>query len=391
MPHIRRSSRIQSNKTSVKKERSIPNNPSPANPKTKVKINTKLKPGICFACEQKHPPIRRYNVVEWAQCDNCDQWWHAECACITAEDCVRLAFYDISFTCALCCLKGSPWVLENHSIPVVNSTVFDSGQKNKTELVERVKKVTQVVEESKSSNKSSNIIVVDNIKDGQHWKSSKNIKEKLNQTQELKNIDFAYSLPKGGIALHCNTDEEAEKLLTNWPEAVFNEQEIPHLPKGNSLCSTGYLKNIDIKIKENQLVEFFKNKGCQVQQVKRVFHRHSGNPMPIRKVSFVSNQDLLKACSLVYPYQLNGKPAFCEEEKRLKIVRCFNCHQFNHISANCPNRTTCENCGSEDHTYSEQCHLQSICANCKGSHKSSSKFCPKYIHLLENIRKNNMC
>ena len=107
-------------------------------------------------------------MVEWAQFDNCDQWWHAECACITAEDCVRLAFYDISFTCALCCLKGSPWVLENHSTPEVNSTAFDGGQKNKTESVESVKKVTQVAEESRSPNKPSNIIVVDNIKDGQH-------------------------------------------------------------------------------------------------------------------------------------------------------------------------------------------------------------------------------
>ena len=60
-------------------------------------------------------------VVQWAQCDNCDQWWHAECACIAAEDCVKFAFYDISFTCALCCLRRSPWIAKHHNITLDNS------------------------------------------------------------------------------------------------------------------------------------------------------------------------------------------------------------------------------------------------------------------------------
>ena len=72
MPHIRRSSRIQYNKTSIKKEISTPKTTSPANPKrkSKEKIETKSDPDICFAGQQKHPPIRRYTVVEWAKCGN---------------------------------------------------------------------------------------------------------------------------------------------------------------------------------------------------------------------------------------------------------------------------------------------------------------------------------
>ena len=116
------------------------------------------------------------------------------------------------------------------------------------------------------------------------------------------------------------------------------------------LCSAGYLKNIDIKIKDSQLQEFLESKECKVQQVRRVFHRNGKKPMPIRRAYFASSPDLSKACNIVYPFKLNGKQAFCEEEKRLKILRCFNCHRFNHISANCPNKTTCENCGSEKHT-----------------------------------------
>ena len=85
--------------------------------KESKKNNKKTKASeLCVACKQENPPIRRYSAVEWAQCGHCDKWWHAECACITAEDCVRFSFYDISYTCALCVLKASPWVAINHNI-----------------------------------------------------------------------------------------------------------------------------------------------------------------------------------------------------------------------------------------------------------------------------------
>ena len=140
------------------------------------------EPEIYFACKQKHSPIRRNNVVEWTQCDNCDQWCHAECACITAEDCVRLAFYDISYTCAICCLKGSPWVVENYRLPGVNSAGIECVQERKAEeleIKEMVKQKGVLVTEGSESGKvvsgkeTGNIIVVDNIKEAQHWKSSK--------------------------------------------------------------------------------------------------------------------------------------------------------------------------------------------------------------------------
>ena len=400
MPKVRRSNRVKSKKEPNDNKSSPCPSPAKLNVKSKLKEEQKTEsdPGLCFACKQKHPPVRRFKVVEWAQCDNCDQWWHAECACITAEDCVKFAFYDISFTCALCCLKGSPWIAKNHKITDINPVDTDSKEsceESDRKKVQKKKAVKQekvlVKENSERGEKAGNIIVIDNIGDAQHWKSSKTITERLKQVPELKNTEFAYSLPRGGIALHYKTEEEAASVLNSWPEKVFDEQEKPHFPKENTESSVGYLKNIDIKISDQQLKDFLESKDCQVQQVKRVFHRNSGKPMPIRKVEFSRGKDLVKACNLVLPYLLNGKQAFCERENGVKVVRCFNCHRFNHIVAHCPNRTTCENCGSEDHSDSSGCQLQSKCTNCQGNHKSSSKLCPKYIELLEKIRKRNIC
>ena len=161
-------------------------------------------------------------------------------------------------------------------------------------------------------------------------------------------------------------------MLKNWPEKVFDEQEKPHYPKEKVLCSVGYLQNIDIKLSDQQLEGFLESKECKVQQVRRVLQRQSGKPMPIRKVTFASIEDLSKACNIDFPFRINGKQAFCKKEKILKIVRYFNCHHFNHIGAHCPNRTACENCGSEEHSHSGECRLQCKCPNCEGDHKSAA-------------------
>ena len=408
MPSIRRSTRIQKKKSSqtlveaqndAKKSKCKVNSPL-LNIKTETESDQE-ETQECIACKQKHPPIRRYPQNHWIQCDNCDEWWHVECACVTREDKDRLTRYNISYSCALCILKGSPWIQSNHDLSAkspnvnVNSSCKQENddkeiRKNSVKVKESKKVSFSLPEQGNIEKKSGNIIVVDNIKEAQTWKSSKTIKEKLKSFPELNSVAFAYSLPRGGIALHCSTDKETDEILENWPGKVFSDQEKPHRPKEESPCCTGYLKNIDIRVKDSQLREFLNSKNCKVLEVRKIFHRNSGRPMPIRRVNFATNSDLLKALTIEYPFKLNGKEAFCEQEKRHKVVRCFSCHRFNHIAANCIYKSKCENCGSEEHTFPGDCTSPSTCANCGGNHKCSSKICPKYIEIIQKVRKNNI-
>ena len=237
---------------------------------------------------------------------------------------------------------------------------------------------------------SSNIIVVDNIKETQNLKSSKVIKDKLSQHTEFQEVAFAYSLPRGGVAIHFNSEKKAQDTLENWPKGVFSQTEIPHRTKEKVAGQTGFIKNIDIRLADNQLKSFLVSTGCKVKEVRKVFHRHSGKPMPIRKVTFDSERDLEIAIETDFPFKINGKQAFCEKEKQFKVVRCFSCHRFNHIAANCPYKDTCENCGSEDHIFTGECCKQSVCRNCGGQHKSSSNSCPEYLEIIQRIRKNQI-
>ena len=353
MPTIRRSNRIQIRKTNqkTKQENITPEKHTPPVKSKSVKPKTVVKsesPKVCSGCKNTHPPIRRYNIVQWVQCENCDSWWHAECVCLTAEDIIKLDFYDIHYTCILCILKGSPWIAENNNFSIPVSVKTESKPSVESDIIQQVDLKQETADESKCSmvsdcdNKpdlnSNHIVIVDNIKDAQNLKSSKSIKQKLDQHPEFQEVDFAYSLPRGGVAIHFNSEEKAIDVLKKWPGSVFSKTEKPHQTSGKVSCSTGFIKNIDTRLSDNQLRGFFDSAGCKIKEVRKVFHRHSGKPMPIRKVSFESESDLRKAIELQYPFRLNGKQAFCEKEEKFKVVRCFSCHRFNHIAANCPLR-----------------------------------------------------
>ena len=72
--------------------------------------------------------------------------------------------------------------------------------------------------------------------------------------------------------------------------------------------------------------------------------------MPVVKFEFCTNEDLKKAKFVVLEFQLNGKAAYIEEERRVKVIRCYNCHRFGHILKICTYQTKCGICASEEHS-----------------------------------------
>ena len=95
MPEVKRSKRLQNKKTKTSIEE-FDHSKSVTFENTKQQSTNNVKESLnCFACRQKFAPIRRYKISEWIQCDQCDSWWHAECACMPIEDIVQLTFHDI--------------------------------------------------------------------------------------------------------------------------------------------------------------------------------------------------------------------------------------------------------------------------------------------------------
>ena len=67
-------------------------------------------------------------------------------------------------------------------------------------------------------------------------------------------------------------------------------------------------------------------------------------------------------------------------------LRCFRCQCYGHGKDKCTKNAICARCGSNDHSDDKACDKPELCFNCKGSHPSYSRSCPKYKVEQEIVR-----
>jgi hypothetical protein len=125
MPIFRRSQRIKnSRKPGVNTQECAPSGPSPksltVNPKRtvpkasvsrpKAKEEFKDDTSVCLACESDCPPICRYEIVYWIDCDACHSWWHIDCVCMSKETRKKHLDHAVAYVCPFCVINSSPWL-----------------------------------------------------------------------------------------------------------------------------------------------------------------------------------------------------------------------------------------------------------------------------------------
>ena len=130
-------------------------------------------------------------------------------------------------------------------------------------------------------------------------------------------------MSKGGIALQFENKNHVETSLQNWPEEAFETQSSPQKARGTKVIKTGFVKNARLSVPINEIVETYK-KHCGVKFASRLHYRNSNRPIPVVKIEFLTEEDLQKAKSVVLEHQLNGKTAYLEKERRVKVIHCFN-------------------------------------------------------------------
>ena len=342
----------------------------------------------CTACKQKFTPIARFRKPKWIQCNNCETWWHAECACLSVETIQKFEAHNIDYTCALCTLKGSPWILEKNPVKCISENKKEESDSNSTEI-EALDKCKEPVEEEKTrlpKSEENQIIIIDNLENAQEFRSSIEIEKQL-KSKEIEGVQYSYSLPKGGIALQFKDKIQAEKALQEWPTGVFHEKEVPHHPRGIDGVKIGFMKNVNLRLQESEIKSELSKSGISVIDVKRCCHRHSGMRMPVVKLYFKCNKDLQISCQKKVSLSYCEKEVFIEPQRRNTIVRCYKCMRYSHIAANCTFEVRCESCGTTGHS-ERDCKNPVKCANCEEEHKASSKQCPVFQEKLKEISKH---
>jgi hypothetical protein len=121
-----------------------------------------------------------------------------------------------------------------------------------------------------------------------------------------------------------------------------------------------------------------KKQYATILKVERLYVK-GGIPISKVRIDFASNRELsgiLKNKRLLldeentsYPIQPYTPP--------MKILRCYNCQEYNdHVAANCPRKDTpvCFRCG-QNHPFNPNCQNKVCCAHCNGAHLSGSPNC----------------
>ena len=243
-----------------------------------------------------------------------------ECACLTPEIGKLINKKKLYFPCAFCVLESLNTRPLVDTCSQTKERPFQSSQK--LESQKQLLQPTKV----QAKTKSEQVIIIDSIDDPSGVSDSRKINEKLKRSSLNTNyVEFACPLAKGGVAVHFKDSYQAEEAINNWPGKVFGEKESVHRPRGNSGSKVGFAKNVDPRYSKQQILQILKDKGCTVSDVKRLFHRYTGRPMPVVKIFHESHEDLVDTINTELGLKFNGKQAYVESERRRKVVRLIAC------------------------------------------------------------------
>ena len=144
----------------------------------------------------------------------------------------------------------------------------------------------------KNSHSSLNIRLIDNIPQTSRPKNSPQIKKRIKEfSSEQINIQYSYTLPKGGVGIHTETEKDAETL----------DKKISNIFPGSSctkhLIQTGFTKVVIKNINPFNSTEDIK------QVVNKKFYQNS----KIRRFHSSVNRKLLPVISIPCHSEISSK------------------------------------------------------------------------------------
>ena len=224
----------------------------------------------------------------------------------------------------------------------------------------------------------SKIVVIDNIPDQTFWCSKQILREVNRFCSPRIKVLQAYSLARGGVAIHLESTEERDRLLSALPPASFLGGTKKKLSPQKE--TTLYLGDIDQSIQPSLLQKSLVSAGLVVFSIERVISRKFGRPSRfVKLVTDSGSAESLLASGLL----INGVECSVAAKHSNPVIRCYGCQRFGHIISNCLSPVRCEQCGGPH--YNVNCAAGALCVNCGSEHPSSYESCPEYIKRYERL------
>ena len=292
------------------------------------------------------------------ECSQCKQWWHSHCANLSPKQAKSYCGHKIFYSCIFCTAKNLNW--DNNILQRINNIADQATVKAKDPISVETQLQQQCPKE--------HIIIVDKV--GDSPKNSAEVKSKLKKSGNNIPINYTYTLPKGGIAIHTdaeNKDKLAKAINKTFPNSI------QHQPLIKQQRQKVIVRGIRPHISEEDLKIYLNTSLRSKVNIHRFHSKTTGRPFPIISVEtdITTASTLLTKGILIF-----GKLYKCTTYIK-PAVRCYNCQSYGHISRNCSKVHICNNCGQSDCT--TECNKPAKCHNCSGNHQASSNLCPTYL------------
>lgn len=243
--------------------------------------------------------------------------------------------------------------------------------------------------QSSSKVNKLNSLVIRNIQDRNFIKDAPSIKKEFNKYFKLYKLVSAFPTRSGALILELPTQKEAEHVEKNWKSSFFcPENKLSHERYQTSCKIMANIQNPKVIVRD---VEYGISDDRMTEHLCRKYPEAAFQRFVTRQGKFLrtgiitlKNTDQLTELLEIGHVNLCNQHLSVEKYiPKRKVVQCFSCKQFDHVSKWCPNAYSCGNC-SKGHR-DDECRTpnQLRCINCKGTHSSVDKSCPAYIHKCE--------
>ena len=380
--------------------------------------NQSTPEGCCPHCKKQVEDTEKDSIC----CNGCEVWWHGSCGGIEVKDIPILSKYaSVHWYCTKCEEKrlqgksSNVWKALNqinHRQKKDNET-----RKQETQLIESMKKDLLTIklkldnperttssyatvakteppdrmvdpkEEVGNVNKQRsprdpNKILIITCK--QKFRDSIEIKRTFAKLFPLKKLIYAFTTARGNTHMEFLTVEEADNVLKSWNPEFFGGESIARKANDKTNEHSALIRGVPLELDNNEIEQHLDNNFPGVKA--RRFVKADKTALQTVKLSLPSKLLYDKATSDgIFLDALFYQPVEFVQQG-IRIIRCYKCQKFGHMSSNCHSRESCKHC-AEEHSVAKCTNKDkpAKCSNCKGNHEADDTNCPTYIKQIRTV------
>ena len=192
---------------------------------------------------------------------------------------------------------------------------------------------------------------------------------------------------KTGYSIKPFTKEIAKKLNPDAVKAAFPNLTIVEVKTArgtpNAPTPCFIIKDVSLGIELDEIKEELEIQGFEVAKIFRIRSRQFDKDTRLIRV-FCANKEKIRT-AIESGVNIGLQRHRCEAPVELpKVVQCYNCQQFGHISTSCKETTKCLRCGG-NHKVKDctQEKKTAKCSNCEGDHPAQYKGCKSYKEAVQ--------